>query len=45
MMEESEARKDVNLDAGTILKLQDKLDSLKAQVHEWKAKAKGNILK
>lgn len=44
-MEEPVSKVRQDLDATTILKLQDKLDSLKAQVHEWKAKAKGEIFK
>ena len=34
-------RPDASGDAELILKLQDKLDSLKNQVHTWTAKAKG----
>ena len=34
-------RPEASADAELILKLQDKLDSLKNQVHTWTAKAKG----
>jgi hypothetical protein len=34
-------RPEASADAEVILKLQDKLDSLKNQVHTWTAKAKG----
>lgn len=39
-----EATKTVSLDVNTILKLQDKLTSIKNKIHYWSAKSKGIIL-
>lgn len=41
-MEEVKEKPAVAQDAELILKLNDKLESLKMQVYNWKAKAKGN---
>ena len=40
---EATTKPEVSVDAQKILKLQEKLNKLKGQVHVWKARAKGNI--